>query len=204
MTGGAAGYRIRAAGAADLDPIMSLLDEAVAWLAGLGLDQWQGSRARQRAHVETDLAEETVFVVEHRDRLVATITVDQFADADFWRDGDDIHNALYVHRMAVARDEAGVGLGSAMLDWAAERTRRCGRSWLRLDAWSTNDKLHFYYEQLGFELVRNDRVEGRGSGALFARSVHSRGGGGPTLVDLVPAPAGVNGPPRSARRNTTA
>jgi GNAT superfamily N-acetyltransferase len=181
----AAEYVIRAAGTADAGQIMGLLDEAVEWLAGLGLDQWQDNRDRQRTHVETDLAEGTVFVVEHLDRVIATITVDQFADADFWRENDDIRDALYVHRMAVARDEAGIGLGSAMLDWAGGRAERFRRSWLRLDAWSTNDKLHFYYEQLGFTMVRNTPVEGRGSGALFARPAGYRHGGGLRLTNLV-------------------
>jgi len=183
VSGGTTAHRIRTAGAGDIEMIMALLDESIAWLDALGLDQWQGERGRQRRHVKTDLAEETVFVVERMGRVVATITIDEFADADFWREEDDIHDALYVHRMTVARDKAGLGLGAAMLNWAAGRAERCGRSWLRLDAWSTNDKLHLYYKQLGFAMVRNNPVTGRGSGALFARPAGNRHGCGPAIVE---------------------
>jgi GNAT superfamily N-acetyltransferase len=186
-------YRIRRADAQDVEQIMALVDEAISWLANVGLDQWQRGRRRQRDHLDTDVAEGTVFVVEREDRVVATITVDRFADTDFWRKKDRPRNALYVHRMAVLRAEAGIGLGAAMLDWAAGQVQRCGRTWLRLDAWRTNGRLHVYYKDLGFEKVRTEIVEGRGSGALFARPASYRHGGGPELVDLVTYPAPADG-----------
>jgi ribosomal protein S18 acetylase RimI-like enzyme len=184
-------YAIRQAVDADVEPIMALLDETIAWLKKRRLDQWQGNnRKRQRAHVETDLAAETLFVVERDAALVATIRLDEFADTDFWRDEDDRAAALYVHRMAVARSDRGIGLGSAMLDWAAERAEACERTWLRLDAWQTNGALHLYYKNLGFEMVRIEPVEHRGSGALFARPADYRHGDGPALVDLARADLG--------------
>ena len=182
-----AGYSIRRAKPIEFGLIMSLLDEAVLRLADLGLDQWQGRRYRRSDHAWVDVVGGTVFLVEHRGRLVATITVDEFADADFWRPDDDVHSALYAHRMAVTRSAAGRGLGSAMLDWAAGHAQRCGRTRLRLDAWQTNGRLHVYYKNLGFEMVRNLPVAGRGSGALFERPAAVRDGTGPDLTDLVAA-----------------
>jgi ribosomal protein S18 acetylase RimI-like enzyme len=177
-------YTIRRAVAADVEPIMALLDEAIAWLGELGLDQWQDNRERQRTHVLTDLSADTVYVVEREGRVVATITLDEFADADFWCVDDKPAAALYVHRMAVARSDRGVGLGSAMLDWAADQAEAAARTLLRLDAWQTNEALHLYYKNLGFEMVRIEPVEHRGSGALFARPASDRHDSGPTLVDL--------------------
>lgn len=175
--------RIRRAQPDDAARIMTLLDEAIQWLAAQRLDQWQNSVNRQRAHLRTDIGAETVFLVECDEAVVATITVDEFADSDFWKPSDNVKSALYVHRMAVARAKAGMGLGSAMLDWAAARAERCNKAWLRLDAWRTNGGLHVYYKDLGFEMVRNDLVPGRGSGALFQRPVTELHGGGPLLVD---------------------
>lgn len=129
-----------------------------------------------------------VWVVTRRGRVVATITIDHLADADFWRKTDRVRSALYVHRMAVARRESGIGLGAAMLDWAAERVVRAGRSRLRLDAWATNTGLHQYYEKLGFVRVRFETVPGRGSGALFERPATDRQGLGPELVPYVARP----------------
>jgi GNAT superfamily N-acetyltransferase len=201
----AARYCIRLAGKADFEQIMSLLDEAISWLGHLGLDQWQENRDRQQQHVETDIDAATLFVVENLGKIVATITVDDLADTDFWINEDEPLSALYVHRMAVARAHAGIGLGAAMLDWAAGQVERCGRSCIRLDAWSTNDKLHRYYKQLGFTMVRNHSVEGRGSGALFERAATERHGSGPALNDVPPRASGVDtkGPQPSIMRRGT-
>jgi GNAT superfamily N-acetyltransferase len=179
-----AAYRVRPARDRDIRGVMSLLDEASIWLGEKGLDQWQGNRARRETHVATDVAEGTLHVVEHGPLLVATITVDGFADADFWKVEDDVLSSLYAHRMAVARREAGRRLGSAMLDWAGERALACGRTLLRLDAWVTNGALHTYYKNLGFEHVRTEEVADRGSGALFERAATLRLGQGPALVDV--------------------
>jgi len=175
-------YTIRRAVRSDIAAILDLLAEVTRWLGRKGLDQWQHI-GRRDIKVQTDVNIGTVFVVEHHGCVVATITVDRWADADFWRREDNVTRALYVHRMAVTRTHSGIGLGAAMLDWAAARARGRGRSLLRLDAWATNGALHAYYEGLGFEHVRTETVDGRGSGALFARPAAARGGLGPALVD---------------------
>lgn len=100
---------------------------------------------------------------------IGTITVDELADTDFWRRSDRVKDALYVHRMAVSRQRAGEGIGSAMLNWAGRRALWTGRPKLRLDAWRTNDDLHKYYEKQGFRRLRTVPVARRGSGELFER-----------------------------------
>lgn len=186
MTPTEADYGIRQARPGDQDAIMELLREVSRWLAGKDTDQWQcpDFEGRRAMAVETDLGYGTLFVVEHLGRIVATITVDEIADADFWRHEDDVSTALYVHRMAVARTRAGFGLGSAMLDWAAGRATDRGRSALRLDAWVTNTALHDYYENLGFKQLRTRLVPDRGSGVLFERPAAYSCGLGPVLVPV--------------------
>ena len=184
-----AAYVIRQARPRDAQPIMELFAEATRWLAGKGLDQWQGPTDRRGTLIRRDIGVRAVWVVTHLGRVVATITVDDLADDDFWRRTDRVRSALYVHRMVVARSEAGIGLGAALLDWAAERARRKGRARLRLDAWATNDALHQYYKNLEFEMLRNTPVPGRGSGALFERSASVRLGIGPPLVSPAAARA---------------
>ncbi len=183
MTHGRTAYRIRRAHERDIPSVMSLLDEAGRWLAAKGLDQWQGNRDRRLTHVRTDVDGGSLYVVEHGCHVVATITVDDFADADFWTDDDDVRSGLYAHRMAVSRLAAGAGLGSAMLDWAGGQVLACGRTVLRLDAWVTNGALHVYYKNLGFEHVRTVDLDHRGSGMLFERPATTRMGLGPALVD---------------------
>ncbi|MEU7909175.1 GNAT family N-acetyltransferase [Actinoplanes sp. NPDC049118] len=99
------------------------------------------------------------------------ITVDDYADPEFWTAQDDPDSALYVHRMVVDRVAGGNGVGGRLLDWAERLASSLGRTWLRLDAWRTNAPLHAYYQRQGFVPVRTVNLSHRGSGALFQRRV---------------------------------
>ncbi|WP_214403007.1 GNAT family N-acetyltransferase [Pseudonocardia lacus] len=162
---------IRPAVMSDLTQVVALIAEAARWIRQLdpGLAQWQTDDCWRRNWVHLDIVAGTLWVIEDAGRVVATITVDEWADADFWKPEDDVLSAFYCHRMAVTRSHAGRGLGSAMLDWASRLAEGAGRPLLRFDAWSTNHALHQYYKGLGFEMVRNEPLEWRGSGALFQR-----------------------------------
>lgn len=166
---------IRQARPTDLPAVQTLQAEAVAWLAAKGLDQWQpgqprAPRDRPGSHLTESISAGTCWVVEADAKVVATVTVDEHADPDFW-EHDGAGEALYVHRMIVSRSHAGSGLGAVLLAWADELAVRAGRPLLRLDAWRTNTALHSYYQRLGFTKVRTITLAHRGSGALFERAV---------------------------------
>jgi ribosomal protein S18 acetylase RimI-like enzyme len=153
--------------------------EASAWLHGKETDQWQESAVGKRdaSQVRESIAKQ----VENRncwlaysdDQLAGTVTIDGFADPEFWNESDSPSDAVYVHRMIVRRSFAGRGIGKTLLLLAEAIARHLGRSWVRLDAWSTNEALHSYYRSVGFEHVRTLRYAHRGSGALFQRRVRA-------------------------------
>lgn len=166
---------IRPAEAADLAVVEALHAEAVAWLAEKGLDQWQpgqpsAPRDRPGSYLTDAIRAGTCWVVETDTEIVATVTVDDHADGEFW-EPDEADQALYVHRMIVRRTRAGCGLGIVLLAWADVLAARAGRPNVRLDAWRTNTALHEYYERVGFTRVRTVALAHRGSGALFERPV---------------------------------
>ncbi|MEV6447103.1 GNAT family N-acetyltransferase [Amycolatopsis sp. NPDC051716] len=101
---------------------------------------------------------------------VATMTLGEAAPAS-WLPADDPHSALYLGRFAVDRRFAGLGVGSWLIREAAEEAGRRGKRFVRLDAWTTNSRLHAYYRRQGFRLVR---VVNSLSGALFERAVSPR------------------------------
>lgn len=172
---------IRRAAAADLGVVTSLWQEAAAWLADKGVDQWQYPPREEKIVANIDRGE--CFLIEDDGVPVATITVDTFADPDFWTPDEAAEPALYVHRMAVRRDAAGIELGSAMLDWASLQAHQQGRRWVRLDAWRDNTDLISYYSSRDFQHVRTVNAEGRGSGALFQRPAGRTRGAGPALKE---------------------
>jgi GNAT superfamily N-acetyltransferase len=170
---------IRRARITEADAVLDLWREARRWLAAAGTDQWQPHRgetdvsltARVRANVAHTIETGDCYIAIHKGVIVGTITVDERADPEFWRPGDNPPAALYVHRMIVRRGFAGQGIGKILLDWADKLASARGRWLLRLDAWQSNKALHRYYESQGFSQVRILRFEHRGSGALFQRPV---------------------------------
>jgi len=171
---------IRPAVAADFDTVVSLWNEAAEWLASRGIDQWQYA-PRHPAIRRNIAAGECWIVDDDQGAPVATITVDAYADPDFWRPEDDPDSALYAHRMAIRRAWSGQEIGSAMLDYAGQLAREAGRRWLRLDAWRDNTELQAYYVRRAFQPVRLADAPHRQSGALFQRPASITLGLGPTL-----------------------
>jgi GNAT superfamily N-acetyltransferase len=151
----------------ELHIVERLLSGASAWLASRGIDQWQYPPHSDR--ITTALERGVCFLAFQDGEPIATIQVDDFADPEFWMPDDDPGAALYVHRMAVRRDAAGAGVGTRLLDWAADRAAAHSKRWLRLDAWKDNEALHRYYKAAGFTLVRIVDLPHRRSGALFQR-----------------------------------
>lgn len=167
---------IARAAMSDVDVIMAWRRERVTWLTGRGEDQWSIPLPRS-AIAATVSAGQTWMVWDDHDP-VATLTLTAYVDVDglwkpdrdpeaLWYPEDDPADALYAAKMMAPLGRAGSGLGGEMLDWASGRAWDAGLTWLRLDAWTTNARLHAYYVGHGFRHVRT--VESRVSGACFQR-----------------------------------
>ena len=142
------------------------------WLAENGSDQWaKNTEAKTRTNLRCSIERGECWLAQVEGAVVGMITVDEYADPEFWTEQDRPDDALYVHRMVVDRSAAGQGIGGKLLDWAESLADARGRRWLRLDAWRTNEPLHAYYQGQGFVPVRAVNLCHRGSGALFQRLV---------------------------------
>ncbi|MFI5777174.1 GNAT family N-acetyltransferase [Nocardia sp. NPDC051570] len=166
--------RIRQAGMADLGTICRLRLQRTTWLAERGWDQWtrQGRglpiERFARAAGRAVRAGET-WIAEIDGEPAGTITINGRADAGLWSPGE-IADAVIVHYMIVDVRFSGHGLGPALLAHAAAMARAARRTWVRLDAWTTNTDLHAYYRRAGFRLARMAGPDAPGpSGALFER-----------------------------------
>ncbi|MEV6348176.1 GCN5 family acetyltransferase [Actinoplanes sp. NPDC051851] len=188
---------IRPARPADVDVIMAWRRERAAWLAGRGEDQW--SIPLPRSAVEATVAAGQTWMAWDGSAPAATITLTGYAaagglwkpDVDpepLWYPEDDPADALYAAKMMVPLERAGYGLGDDLLDWAGGRTWEAGLTWIRLDAWTGNERLHAFYLRRGFAHVRT--VASRVSGACFQRR------SGPYRGRFSPSPAGPG--PRTA------
>lgn len=150
--------------------VLSVLDEAAAWLAERGITQWPP--AFRAEFVEPGLSEGRMWVAEAGGAAVATFAL-HWADPLWPDDGD----AGYLHRFAVRRGHSGIG--AVLLDRIDEEVRRRGRDRLRLDCGADNARLRGYYEAAGFEHRGDVEIPetitlwspGRPLVSLFERSV---------------------------------
>lgn len=161
---------------ADVDTIMRWRAERVAWLHARGEDQW--SIPLPRSAIASNVTSGQTWMVWDGDEPVATLALSAYVDfSELWKPDvdpealwlveDDPGDALYVSKMMTPLARSRDGLGAEMLGWAAGRAFSAGLQWLRLDAWTTNHRLHDYYRRQGFRHVRT--VASRVSGACFQR-----------------------------------
>ena len=153
-------FALRLGTAEDLDAVSGLVRDATGWLrAGRNTDQWARpwpDRARQRERILKDLLKGKTWLVWDGKTAAATITIDTDEPLDLneqpvWPEHEHHRPALYVRRIVVGRSYAGCGLGAALMDWATDVAKiDHGAELIRIDVWTTNLKLHAYYEGQGF------------------------------------------------------
>lgn len=181
----------------NMDSIVRLIEDRAHWLRTQQTDQWAQpwpSRAERDKRILEHIHAEKTWIMKHASMIVATITADPEADPH-WPEPERLNPAVYIHRLVVSLPFAGVELGAQLLDWAGRlATGEYGARWLRVNAWTTNDRLHAYYSRQGFEhfgqAVDNGHDPGYPSAALFQRPANLRTSTGPTPFTEAPPDAG--------------
>lgn len=154
---------------ADLHRLLRFRTDAAAWLAPLGTDQWALPFPAENIIRSIQAGEVYIARETPQSEAAATITLDREADPLLWTEQEREEPALYVHKLTVDRRWAGQHLGSRLLDWAGSQAAAAGADWLRLDAWTTNRRLHRYYEDHGFRHVRTVRDSAVGGSGWVAQ-----------------------------------
>jgi GNAT superfamily N-acetyltransferase len=144
---------IRPATEAELGDVLSVLDEAAAWLQSIGVtEQWPASFSADAAWVERlrrGIENEQVYVAHDGGTAQGCFRLLN-EDGAIWQDAS--RRYVYLHSLAVRRASAGRGVATAMLDFAVQVAASHGAEELRLDCWAGNERLMRYYLDAGFEL----------------------------------------------------
>ena len=94
-------------------------------------------------------------MVEQHGHPIATVTARRHGNQTLWTHREQLEPAVYISRLIVTRSVAGLGIGAALIDWAAQRAvREWSAQWVRIDVWTTNEALHDYYAKRGFRFCR--------------------------------------------------
>jgi GNAT superfamily N-acetyltransferase len=141
--------RIGRAATEAIPEVLALILEAAQWLIAKGEPLWG----------EPETSGEELERVARAGELVTGRTGSELCACMYLHHEDPIFwpqaatgEALYIHRLAVARRFAGRGVSFAMLDWAAREARVTGRDYLRLDC-EPRPKLLALYRDGGFAPV---------------------------------------------------
>ncbi|GAA5082809.1 MULTISPECIES: GNAT family N-acetyltransferase [Actinomycetes] len=154
---------------ADLPRLLKFRTDTAGWLSAQGIDQW--SNPFPPEHILASIRAGEVYMIKpfRNADACATVTLDRDADPRLWTPDERSESALYVHKLTVDREFAGTGLGTRILNWAGDQAAAAGAQWLRLDAWTTNPRLHAYYRQQGFRHLRTVTEPGVVSGWVAQR-----------------------------------
>lgn len=125
----------------DLPVILSIVDEARAFLKEKRVDQWQGAYPEDRDFLR-DMLRGECHVVLHGDEITAVFTVSSAREPEY----DDIRDgkwtpdleACVLHRCAVRARWAGTGMADRMLRFAEKCSLDNGRRCLRTDTHPKN------------------------------------------------------------------
>jgi ribosomal protein S18 acetylase RimI-like enzyme len=136
----------RQAHPADLDAVVSMLEEAARWMVRRGIEGWTPEGfSRERIAVLVEGGE--MYLAAFDGRPAGTFAL-QWSDRETWGDVPD--DAGYVHGLAIRREFAGMGLGREMLRRAEQLVSVAQRAYLRLDCVAENEALNEYYRRAGF------------------------------------------------------
>lgn len=162
---------IRRATPGELDTVIRLRRRATEWLRTQGTTQWDTDwpdTDTMVAGFARDLAAGTTWFAEAGGLILGCATINTVTADDLWSLREQ-RSALFVHRLTIDRQAAGRGVGAALLNFAGERAARSGYAWIRLDAWTTNERLHHYYRRQGFRHARTVPYHDTPSAACFER-----------------------------------
>ena len=155
---------IRKTTMADMDSVMSIIEEARRTIAALGIDQWQkGSPNREMLTEDVFLGQGHCVEKDDADneKIVATFALIENGEPtyDYIEDGrwltedtreDDGISYLAIHRVAISVANRGSGVSTAILNYAADTARRLGRTSLRIDTHRGNVVMRRMLEKHGF------------------------------------------------------
>ncbi|MFF4777532.1 GNAT family N-acetyltransferase [Microtetraspora fusca] len=185
-------YTIRQAAPADVESVADLITGSARWMHARGWDAWP----RDGFPVERlmlDIKDQTTWLLEDSGKAIGTLVLDTRPDEEFIAAGlgvagEPVTRALLVHKMAVDRRRAGIGLGGLLLDWACDRAAQQGRDAVWLNVARRAASLQNWYAWQGFDCMTVVTSTGRPSGSLWTRPARPQ----PHLAGLVTTLVGTD------------
>ena len=157
-------FEIKQLRAGETAIVETILTEAVKWLDDEGIHQWEYEDVTWDAISELFSADD--FFITYADGKPAACMALIDYDPVFWEDVEK-GESLYIHKLAVRREFAGMGIAKLCIDFAKSRARSVGASSVRLDCYKNRTKVRALYEREGFKFVREQVLFGHYDASFY-------------------------------------
>ena len=150
---------LRLAGRADLIGLKEMYQKIICSMNENGIDIWDDVYPCEFFADDIDSSRLYVLTSESGSMLGAFALCESNAGEGYVEWGDKAAKALYIDRLGVRADCSGQGIGSALLDGAAEAAREKGAEYVRLFVVDRNRPAISLYEKKAFARVPGIFVE---------------------------------------------
>ena len=159
----------RLATAADASELANILTNATQYKLDHDDLAW-GIEPYTEDEVMLRIKNNNTYLAYLEDEPVGTLVL-QWDDDSVW--GIQPSHAGYIHGFAIRDGFHGHGLGTQMLDWAANEVSNRGYSYLRLDCPAANAQLRAYYERHAFvQMPHPNPSKDTKSSVYYQRPLH--------------------------------
>ena len=165
---------LRKAVTEDLDSIVDMMKQVIPLMQAAGNPQWSREYPA-RADFQKDIQAETLYVWEQEGRILGVVCVN-FEEPEGYKTvaWSREQKATIVHRMAVAPEGRGRGIGTAMFLLAERIASENGTGYLRTDTYGTNQEMNGLMEKMGYRLMGQCTFPGRnGNFNCYEKAVSS-------------------------------
>lgn len=141
--------KVRRATAADVDAILEIIRERMAWMDEQGLEQWNCTEYLEvypRSYFAAGVGRGDFYLMEEDGAVIGEMAL--FTEDGRWDDDPDY---FYLHHLATRLGHPRAG--AELLAYAEDLGRREGKKGIRLDSAVDNRPLNEYYEALGYPAV---------------------------------------------------
>ncbi|MFH6603206.1 GNAT family N-acetyltransferase [Maribacter algicola] len=142
---------IRRAKISEITDILTITKACAEHMAQNGILQWN-EHYPTRTAFENDLNRDELFVIGINGKIIGTIVISTFMDAEYepiqWLTPNE--NNIYIHRLAVHPSKQGKGYAKKLMDFAERHARERGYVSIRLDTFSQNEHNQRFYERRGY------------------------------------------------------
>ncbi|WP_136810491.1 GNAT family N-acetyltransferase [Desulfosediminicola flagellatus] len=142
--------RFRQAKTEDLQIVVSITCNAIAYMQDNGIDQWD-DRYPDQTILLNDIKKQEMVLVECDGITVGFLTLNNKQSPEYasvnWKQRGRI---MVIHRLTIEPTHQGKGLAFRMMDHAENMARQSGTEIIRLDAYSQNPAANSLYEKRGY------------------------------------------------------